>query len=641
MVKGGQVGPSLIHIHGSGNSFEGWHTKWQFYGTFFDGSVGSRIPNETHWYTIFWGVQDGDLSIKKVLSSKNCAGIGPKPVSASVLQQHCKFTGLIYTPLQCGGTCLCGARECAIISTIVKPLSASNDCPREDRPLLWMRLDFCLTLFKSGLAPEEASGPGGRQIVFSQCQLLRCLRILLLEWLTMMAALRNYSAWTFLLGPSLHCGIERAASSVLFLYDWPMWTGQLHVSPWLSGAKARTGFEEDQIVLWILGETRVPLLTDMKICASLPAFTRPSCAISSNEVLAGRVCGADTRMVSGSDDVHSPPFFHSRRFRNLESIDPFSWQISFPRSVMSRSIRFWTPCLRPSDTMVHRSHRSHSMVISEMQGKIYRQIMRFSNLNSSVRRFSLMWSQSTPSSARVSDGVMAFHGPLTSPSMTCLHGHFLSPRILSSWRTWVYIVWVTDHKFAFRWLQTRRWSSGKHGSSSHMKCFLAVLVVLGGDSWQPQCRIFRADQVSGRQGRSEGRACCSLLGAPVLVDVFVNRCASTSRACHCRWCTRPQGWPWQLLATKASCSGTEMMRLGNPRWGAWWSGLMQLQRPRSSMSWSLAKWSRHSARAAWGGDRGVQEFEFDRVERRRPGQGPPSVASFLPVYERFGPRCQQ
>ena len=36
-------------------------------------------------------VQDGDLSIKKVPTAKNCADVGTKPVSASVLQQHCKF----------------------------------------------------------------------------------------------------------------------------------------------------------------------------------------------------------------------------------------------------------------------------------------------------------------------------------------------------------------------------------------------------------------------------------------------------------------------------------------------------------------------------------------------------------------------
>ena len=37
--------------------------------------------------------QDGDLSIKKVLTAKNCADVGTKPVFASVLLQHCKIAG--------------------------------------------------------------------------------------------------------------------------------------------------------------------------------------------------------------------------------------------------------------------------------------------------------------------------------------------------------------------------------------------------------------------------------------------------------------------------------------------------------------------------------------------------------------------
>ena len=40
-------------------------------------------------------VQDGDLSIKKVLAAKNGADVGTKSVSASVLQQHCRFAGLV------------------------------------------------------------------------------------------------------------------------------------------------------------------------------------------------------------------------------------------------------------------------------------------------------------------------------------------------------------------------------------------------------------------------------------------------------------------------------------------------------------------------------------------------------------------
>ena len=46
----------------------------------------------------FWEqerVQDGDLSIKKVPTAKNCADVGTKLVSASV-QQHCKFAGMVF-----------------------------------------------------------------------------------------------------------------------------------------------------------------------------------------------------------------------------------------------------------------------------------------------------------------------------------------------------------------------------------------------------------------------------------------------------------------------------------------------------------------------------------------------------------------
>ena len=64
--------------------------------------LGAR-PRTKHIDTRhFWvqeRVQDGDLSIKKVPSAKNCAEVGTKPVSASVLLQHCKFAGLGWIPL--------------------------------------------------------------------------------------------------------------------------------------------------------------------------------------------------------------------------------------------------------------------------------------------------------------------------------------------------------------------------------------------------------------------------------------------------------------------------------------------------------------------------------------------------------------
>ena len=70
-------------------------------------------PRTKHIDSRHFGVQervhDGDLSINKVLTAKNCADFGTKPVSASLLQ-HCKFAGLVHcwhgshTPLQDDGT---------------------------------------------------------------------------------------------------------------------------------------------------------------------------------------------------------------------------------------------------------------------------------------------------------------------------------------------------------------------------------------------------------------------------------------------------------------------------------------------------------------------------------------------------------
>ena len=59
--------------------------------------AGQRTKHiDTQYFWIQERVQDGDLSIKKVLTAKNCADVGTKPVSASVLQQHCKFAGLVF-----------------------------------------------------------------------------------------------------------------------------------------------------------------------------------------------------------------------------------------------------------------------------------------------------------------------------------------------------------------------------------------------------------------------------------------------------------------------------------------------------------------------------------------------------------------
>ena len=59
--------------------------------------AGQRTKHiDTRYFWIQERVQDGDLRIKKVLTAKNCADVGTKPVSASVLQQHCKFAGLVF-----------------------------------------------------------------------------------------------------------------------------------------------------------------------------------------------------------------------------------------------------------------------------------------------------------------------------------------------------------------------------------------------------------------------------------------------------------------------------------------------------------------------------------------------------------------
>ena len=60
-------------------------------------AAGQRTKHiDTRYLWIQERVQDGDLSIKKVLTAKNCADVGTKPVSASVPQEDCKFAGLVF-----------------------------------------------------------------------------------------------------------------------------------------------------------------------------------------------------------------------------------------------------------------------------------------------------------------------------------------------------------------------------------------------------------------------------------------------------------------------------------------------------------------------------------------------------------------
>ena len=59
--------------------------------------VGLRTKHiDTRYFWEEERVQDGDLSTTKVLTAKNCADVGTKPVSASVLQQRNKFAGMVF-----------------------------------------------------------------------------------------------------------------------------------------------------------------------------------------------------------------------------------------------------------------------------------------------------------------------------------------------------------------------------------------------------------------------------------------------------------------------------------------------------------------------------------------------------------------
>ena len=58
--------------------------------------LGAGQRTDTRYFWMQERVQDGGLRIKKVLTAKNCADVGTRPVSASVLQQHCKFAGLVF-----------------------------------------------------------------------------------------------------------------------------------------------------------------------------------------------------------------------------------------------------------------------------------------------------------------------------------------------------------------------------------------------------------------------------------------------------------------------------------------------------------------------------------------------------------------
>ena len=100
MVKGGQVGLSLRSMYQD----LGIPMKVEIQS---DSSTANSLPGrlgagqrtkhiDTRYFWIQERVQDGDLSIEKVLTAKNCADVGTKPDFASVLQQHYKFAGLVF-----------------------------------------------------------------------------------------------------------------------------------------------------------------------------------------------------------------------------------------------------------------------------------------------------------------------------------------------------------------------------------------------------------------------------------------------------------------------------------------------------------------------------------------------------------------
>ena len=100
MVKGGQVGLSLRTMYQD----LGIPLKMEIQS---DSSTANSLTDrlgagqrtkhiDTRYFWIQERVQDGELSIKKVLTAKNSADVGTKPVSASEPQQRCKFAGLVF-----------------------------------------------------------------------------------------------------------------------------------------------------------------------------------------------------------------------------------------------------------------------------------------------------------------------------------------------------------------------------------------------------------------------------------------------------------------------------------------------------------------------------------------------------------------
>ena len=59
--------------------------------------LGVRTEHiDTRYFWVQERVQDGDLTIKRVRTAKNCPDVGMQPVLASELKHHCKFAGLVF-----------------------------------------------------------------------------------------------------------------------------------------------------------------------------------------------------------------------------------------------------------------------------------------------------------------------------------------------------------------------------------------------------------------------------------------------------------------------------------------------------------------------------------------------------------------
>ena len=72
-----------------------WEFQWRLkYTVTARRQILWRINIDTLYFSAQERVPDGDLSIKKMPTAKNCADVGMKQVFASLPQQHCKFVEL-------------------------------------------------------------------------------------------------------------------------------------------------------------------------------------------------------------------------------------------------------------------------------------------------------------------------------------------------------------------------------------------------------------------------------------------------------------------------------------------------------------------------------------------------------------------